>query len=238
MLANAHIGLGDSYESDLPSKAKLRDRLAVLQRKCAEAGLPVMVVFEGWDAAGKGTLIHTLTARLDPRGFEVHPILAPQAFELARPWLWRYWLKIPSSGKWAFFDRSWYGRVLVQRVEGMVNETDCRRALEEILQFERTLVDNGYLIIKLFLHIEEGEQKRRLKSLAADPATSWKVADEDWKNHRRYAKWQRLYDETLEETSTPIAPWHVIPTLSQERATLLVYDVLIREIQQALSNTS
>lgn len=234
MLAKAHTSLNEFYGSDLPDKAALRDRLAELQRACANAKLPVIVVFEGWDAAGKGSLIHTLTAWLDPRGFEVHPIRAPRPFEQSYPWLWRYWLKIPSAGKWAFFDRSWYGRVLVQWMEGVVTGAERSRALEQIGQFERTLADNGYLIVKIFLHIEEDEQRRRLETLANDPATSWKVSDEDWKNNKRYASWYRLYGNTLKETSTSVAPWWVIPTDEEDSATLLVYTILVREMENAL----
>ncbi len=237
MLADAHIALEDFDTSSFPEKAELRDRLSVLQRECADAGLPVIVVFEGWDAAGKGSLIHTLTERLDPRGFDVHPIRAPRDFELSRPWLWRYWLKIPPAGKWAFFDRSWYGRVLVQRVEGMVTKKERKRAIDDIIQFERTLIDNGYLLIKLFLHIEKDEQKRRLNELKADPATSWKVTDEDWTNHRRYLSWYKIYEKTLKHTSTEASPWQVIPTGSAQQATVLVYEVLIREIEKVLIRT-
>lgn len=235
MLGDAHIAAVD--RSDLPDKASLRDRLAELQRECSDAGLPVIVVFEGWDAAGKGSLIHTLTARLDPRGFDVHPIRAPRPFEQSRPWLWRYWLKIPPAGKWAFFDRSWYGRVLVQRVAGTVTKAERKHAVGDIIRFERTLIDNGYLIVKLFLHIEKDEQKRRLDTLSTDPATSWKVTDEDWTNHGRYASWYKLYEKTLKKTSTPISPWHVIPTGPSKRATHSVYEVLIREIEKVLEDS-
>lgn len=237
MLADAQANLADLDPSDFPKKGELRDKLAELQRACVDVGLPVIVVFEGWDAAGKGSLIHALTARLDPRGFDVHPIQAPRPFEQSRPWLWRYWLKIPPAGKWAFFDRSWYGRILVQRVEGMVSKADRKRAHDEILQFERTLVDNGYVIIKLFLHIEKEEQKKRLDALSTDPATSWQVTDEDWANHRRYKTWYRLYEKTLKKTDTERAPWHVIPTASAALATLRVYEVLTSEIQKALEKS-
>lgn len=234
MLADAHLRIEGLVSSGLPSKVALRDRLSELQRASAEAKLPVIVVFEGWDAAGKGSLIHTLTSRLDPRSFDVHPIQAPRPFEQSRPWLWRYWLKIPPSGEWAFFDRSWYGRVLVQHVEGRVSKTDRKRAINDIVQFERTLTDNGYLIVKVFLHIEQNEQKKRLEELSADPATSWRVTSEDWENNRRYKTWYRIYEKTLQKTNMEFARWHVIPTASAELATLSVYEVLTSEIERAL----
>jgi polyphosphate kinase 2 (PPK2 family) len=215
----------------------LRTRLAGLHRASAAAGLPVMVAFEGWDAAGKGSMIHTLTARLDPRGFTVHPVGPPRPFEEARPWLWRYWRMIPARGAWAFFDRSWYGRVLVARMDRLVSEEQWTRAYDEILQFERALTADGYLLVKFFLHIGKDEQRRRLDALMADPVTAWRVGPEDWQNHRRYDAWTRVYDEALARTDTPEAPWTVVPATSLPFARRAVYRTLIDALEARLSST-
>ena len=212
----------------------LQRRLAELHRASAKAELPVMVAFEGWDAAGKGSMIHTLTARLDPRGFRVHPVGPPRPFEEARPWLWRYWQTIPSRGAWAFFDRSWYGRVLVARMDRLVSEEQWTRAYDEILQFERTLAADGYLLLKFFLHIGKDEQRRRLEALMADPVMAWRVGPEDWQNHRRYAVWERVYDEALARTHTPEAPWTVVPATCPFHTRRTVYRTLIDALEARL----
>jgi polyphosphate kinase 2 (PPK2 family) len=131
----------------------LRDHLYALQKASWDAQIPVIILFEGWDAAGKGTSIQKLTARLDPRGFKLYPIRAARTYEKKHPWLWRFWLKIPGRGEWAIFDRSWYGRCLVERMENLISEKEWRRAYRDIVDFERALADDGYLILKFFLHI-------------------------------------------------------------------------------------
>lgn len=212
----------------------LRDRLAELQREGADAGLPVMVAFEGWDAAGKGSLIHTLTERLDPRGFKVHPVQAPRPFEQARPWLWRFWRTVPARGAWALYDRSWYGRVLVERMDRLVEEAAWRRAYDEIFQFERALTADGYLLIKVFLHISKEEQRRRLQALLADPVTVWRVTPEDWQNHHRYDAWRDLYREMLDRTHTPETPWTVLAGTCPNTTRLALYRTLIGALEARL----
>ena len=139
----------------------LRQRLYDLQKAAFDCGMPVVVLFEGWDAAGKGTAINLLTSRLDPRGFQVWPIREARTHEKARPWLWRFWLKLPNYGQIGIFDRSWYGRVLVERVEGLTPEREWRRAYRDIVDFERTIADDGYVIVKFWMHISQKEQKPR-----------------------------------------------------------------------------
>ena len=217
-------------------EADLRDRLAELHRAAIEGGLPLMMAFEGWDAAGKGSMIHTLTERLDPRGFTVHPIRAPRPFEAARPWLWRYWRKIPGYGTWAFYDRSWYGRVLVERMDRLVSKKQWKRAYDEIIQFERALVDDGYLLVKIFLHISKDEQRRRLNELMADPVTTWRVTPEDWQNHHRYDAWLPVYEEALEETHTDAAPWTVLPATDPNATRYAVYRTLIDALDARLAS--
>jgi polyphosphate kinase 2 (PPK2 family) len=177
---------------------RLQNQLYALQKASWDAKIPVIILFEGWDAAGKGTSIQKLTSRLDPRGFKLYPIRAARTYEGKRPWLWRFWLKIPGQGEWAIFDRSWYGRTLVERVEGLIPERDWRRGYRDIVDFERTLADDGYLIIKFFLHISQEEQKRRFEKLSEDPLTAWQVESEDWEHHRNYDEWLLAYEETLD----------------------------------------
>jgi len=188
----------------------LQQRLYDFERAAYDAGLGTVIVFEGWDAAGKGTSIGTLTQRLDPRGFKVWPIRAPRSEEQNHPWLWRFWLKLPNRGQIAIFDRSWYGRVLVERVEGLTPKSDWRKAYRDMVDFERTIADDGYLLIKFLLHISEKEQKRRFRQLEKDPLTAWHVEPEDWEHHRKYGEYLLAYEEMLERTESEWGPWTIV----------------------------
>ena len=137
----------------------LQTRLYDLEKACWDNGVPTIIVFEGWDASGKGTTISALTQRLDPRGFKLYPITAPRTYEQQRPWLWRFWLKVPNRGEMVIFDHSWYGRVLEERVEGTIPEKAWRQAYRDITEFERMLADDGTVILKFFLHISKKEQE-------------------------------------------------------------------------------
>src|SRR5262249_22759445 len=141
----------------------LQLRLNDLEKACWDHHVPTMIVFEGWDAAGKGTIISALTQRLDPRGFKLYPITAPRTYEQLRPWLWRFWLKVPNRGEMVLFDRSWYRRVLDERVEKEIPEKAWRQAFKDIVEFERMLADDGAAILKFFLHISKKEQKERFQ---------------------------------------------------------------------------
>src|SRR3989304_4218661 len=152
----------------------LAERLYEVQKGSWDAAIPVVILFEGWDAAGKGTSVQTLTTPLDPRGFKLKPIQATRSYEKQKPWLWRFWKKLPADGEWAIFDRSWYGRVLVERVENLIPEQEWRKAYRDIADFERTIADDGTLIIKFFLHISKKEQKKRFEKLTADSLTAWR----------------------------------------------------------------
>ncbi|MHC4177009.1 MAG: polyphosphate kinase 2 family protein, partial [Planctomycetota bacterium] len=162
----------ETYKQVFP---EMEIRLGECQRAARAAGVPVLIIFEGWDAAGKGTLINRLTQALDPRGFKVHPISAPDETERLHPWMWRFWTSLPAAGNFAIFDRSWYGRVLFERLEGLTPKRRWREAYREIDQFERQLADAGTVIVKFWLHIGKREQQQRFKRLEANPATEWKV---------------------------------------------------------------
>ena len=147
----------------------LQRQLYDLERAGFEAGMPTIIVFEGWDASGKGTTINMLTQRLDPRGFRVWPIRAARTSEQNRPWLWRFWLKLPNRGEIAIFDRSWYGRVLVERVEKLIPEQEWQKGYRDIVDFEQMLAEDGHLIVKFWLHVSKVEQRRRFRALEKDP---------------------------------------------------------------------
>lgn len=211
-----------------------RERLYELQKMAYETGLSSVIVFEGWDAAGKGTTIQELTNRLDPRGFKVHPIQAPRTEEQEYPWLWRFWMKIPRQKQIAIFDRSWYGRLTIERVEELTPIPDWIRAYEEINEFERTLADDGTVFIKFWLHISRKEQLRRFLLLSSDPLTNWQVTAEDWERHRKYSDYLAAVHDMLENTHTPYAPWTITPSTDKNFRIYQVFKVVIDTLETAL----
>jgi len=215
---------------------RLRMKLYALQKASWDAEIPVIILFEGWDAAGKGTSIQNLTSKLDPRGFKLYPIRAARTYESRRPWLWRFWLKIPGKGEWVIFDRSWYGRTLVERVEGLISERSWRRAYRDIVNFERTLADEGYLIVKFFLHIGRQEQKKRFDKLISDPLTAWQVLPEDWEHHKHYDDWRLAYEETFERTETESGPWTIIEATNRRYTNLKIFQTLANTIETQLAS--
>jgi polyphosphate kinase 2 (PPK2 family) len=182
-----------------------------LERRIFQKGRRAIIAFEGWDAAGKGGAIRRLTERLDPRGFKVYPIAAPRPEEQARHYLWRFWQRLPGPGEIAIFDRTWYGRVLVERIEGFARKDAWRRAYDEINQFEKLLVDDGCPIVKFFLHISKKEQLRRFHEREKDPYKDWKIGPEDWRNRKRWKQYERAIGDMFARTDTRAAPWHLVP---------------------------
>jgi polyphosphate kinase 2 (PPK2 family) len=220
------------YKKIMP---ELRERLYYAQKASWDAGIPVVILFEGWDASGKGTSIQTLTEPLDPRGFKLYPIRAARTYEKKRPWLWRFWAKLPSRGEWAIFDRSWYGRVLVERVEGLIPESEWRLGYRDIVDFERTIADDGHLIIKFFLHISKQEQKRRFEKLIQDPLSAWHVAPEDWEHHRRYDEWYLAYEEMLERTDSEWGNWTIVEATNRRHTQVKIFKTLINALEGRLN---
>lgn len=218
--------------------ADLKVKLGTLQREIRAKNIPVIIVFEGWDAAGKGTLINRLLLSLDPRGFKVNPINPPTTDEEFRPFLWRFWTKTPANGQIAIFDRSWYGRVQVERVDKLVPKKTWQRAYAEITSFERQLADSGAVIVKLFLHISPKEQKKRFKKLAANKATAWKVTKDDWRHHRQHKKYLAAIEEMLAKTSTEFAPWTIVEAHDRRFATLKVFKTVCAALETKLNSAS
>jgi polyphosphate kinase 2 (PPK2 family) len=234
MLEKVDLGKKIKKKEYKRRRKKLRTRLYDLQKACWDAGIPTMVVFEGWDAAGKGTSINVLTQRLDPRGFSLHAIQAPRTYETHMPWLWRFWLKIPNYGEMAIFDRSWYGRVLVERVEELTPKEEWRKAYRDIVNFERTLSDDGYVIVKFFLHISKKEQKRRFKKIEKDPLEAWRVQPEDWEHHKKYDEYVLAIEEMLERTDTEWGRWTIVEATNKRWTHTKIFETLINRMEEEL----
>jgi AMP-polyphosphate phosphotransferase len=171
---------------------------------------PVIIVFEGWDAAGKGGAIKRITEKLDPRGYVVYPISSPHGEDRTRHYLYRFWRRLPERGQIAIFDRSWYGRVLVERVEGFATEAEWRRAYKEINSFERQLRDFGTVVAKFWIHISREEQLRRFEERKAIGYKAWKLTEEDWRNREKWGAYEEAVEQMLVKTSTTTAPWTLI----------------------------
>jgi polyphosphate kinase 2 (PPK2 family) len=195
---------------------------------------PVAIVFEGWDAAGKGGAIRRLTEKIDPRGYVVYSIAAPHGDEATHHYLWRFWRRLPEEGQIAIFDRSWYGRVLVERIEGFCTEEEWKRAYREINQFERQLVDFGTILFKFWIHISPDEQIRRFNSRASDPLRSWKLTEEDWRNREKWGLYEDAVNEMLLKTSTVSAPWTVVEGNSKTYARVKVLKTVVDKLAEEL----
>lgn len=220
------------FEAEMPG---LERRLYDLEKACWDAGIPSVIVFEGWDASGKGSTINALTQHLEPRGFRLYPIRGPRTMEQHLPWLWRFWIKLPNYGQMAIFDRSWYGRVLVKRIEKMVPPKLWKRAFQDIVDFERTIADDGYVIIKFFLHISKKEQAQRFRKLERDPLESWHVQKEDWQHHKHYEEYVDAIEAMLERTETEWGPWTVVEATDRRWTRHKVFSTIVGRLEQALA---
>lgn len=209
-------------------------KMGELQRRAKEAGIPVMLVFEGWDAAGKGTLINKVLQALDPRGFNVYSTKVPTENERFHPFLWRFWTITPEKGRIAFYDRSWYRRVTIDRLDSELNEDKINNSFEDIINFERQMTDSGVVLLKFFLHISKKEQMRRFMKLQNDPATEWRVTKEDLHSHHYYDEYLKIYDDMIERTHFGHAPWVVIEANEKRFATIKIYNTILSALEKAL----
>jgi AMP-polyphosphate phosphotransferase len=196
---------------------------------------PVVIVFEGWDAAGKGGVIKRITERLDPRGYVVYPISAPQGEDQTRHYLYRFWRRLPERGNIAIFDRSWYGRVLVERVEGFAKEEEWKCAFKEINAFERQLREFGMVLLKFWLHISHDEQLRRFEQRRAIGYKAWKLTEEDWRNREKWGAYEDAVEEMLVKTSTTLAPWTLVEGNDKYWARIKVLSHLVEALSDELS---
>ncbi len=220
----------DDYK---PKLKELQLKLLNYTRELSEARRSLIIVFEGPDAAGKGGAIKRIAERLDPRLLRVHSVVKPTAEEYQRHYLWRFWNKLPSYGKTVIFDRSWYGRLLVERVEGFATEKEWKRAYDEINEFERLLTDDGAIIVKFYLHISKDEQLFRFKRREGDPYKHWKINDEDWRNRRKWEEHNTAAEDMFEKTSTENSPWAVVAANYKWYARLKVLKSLAEALERA-----
>jgi polyphosphate kinase 2 (PPK2 family) len=213
--------------------AQLRLTLGGLIGDC-QVGPPLIIVFEGWDASGKGGAIKRLTTPLDPRHVRVSQFAAPTPDEKRHHFLGRFWPALPGWGGMTVFDRSWYGRVLVERVEGFASEDEWRRAYGEIDDFERSLAQEGAIIVKFWLHVSSEEQLKRFEVRGNDPLKSWKLTDEDWRNRDKRPQYVEAVEEMLGRTDQPHAPWHVVAGDSKRFARVEVVRLVNEEIEKGM----
>ena len=220
----------EEYKKELK---KLQARLSELHNKIYERKIPVILCYEGWDAAGKGGNIRRVAYPLDPRGFDVHPIASPLPHELNRQYLWRFWTRLPRTGHICIFDRTWYGRVMVERLEGFCSEKDWKRAFNEINEFERQLTDWGAVVIKFWIHIDPDTQLARFTERQNTPEKQWKITDEDWRNREKWPQYEEAVDEMLQKTSTKNAPWYIIESNDKKYARIRTLKIVIDALEKA-----
>ncbi|MGY1739788.1 MULTISPECIES: polyphosphate kinase 2 family protein [unclassified Blastococcus] len=229
------------------SKKEGKDQLRAAQRRLVhlrlllggqlgsgELGPPLCVLFEGWDASGKGGAIKRLVEELDPRHVRVAQFAAPTHDEKRHHFLWRFWPVLPGWGGMAVLDRTWYGRVLVERVEGFAPEAAWQRAYQEISDLETTLAAEGMIIVKFWVHVSPEEQLRRFESRRDDPLRAWKLTDEDWRNRDKRGAYEAAVEEMLHRTDTPVAPWHVVAGDDKRWARVCVVRTVCEAVEAAL----
>ena len=228
-----HPGLDFAdYERRL---ASLQGVLQLIQQAYLGSSERALIVLEGWDTAGKGGVVRRLGWALDPRSFKVHPISAPDQHERAEHYLQRFWRHLPQNGQIVVFDRSWYGRVMVERVEGLATQAEWRRAYREINEFERVLTDSGVRLVKLFLHITSKEQARRFRDRLINPLKRWKLSYEDFRNRTRRADYVAAIEDMLGETSTKFAPWYLIPANDKPFGRIAAFRILAERLGRGVT---
>lgn len=218
-----------------PRIASLRRRLLRLQQACWHAEIPTLVVFEGWDAAGKGDVIRKLTERLEPRGYSVHYLTdAPRSAEADLPWMWRFWNDLPAQGTLALFDRSWYRRLLLERLGGQADLLRWRRGLRDIVDFERMLADDGHVIVKLFFHVSEDVQRERFEAWSENPGTSWKALVGEWTELAPYTQQLDLWEQLLQGSEAAWAPWTFVSAHDRWWARVQAFETVVTALEDAL----
>ncbi len=231
------ISLKDKVLTDEEYQLQLKacqKKLRELHNKLYRKRIPVILAYEGWDAAGKGGNIKRIASALDPRGYEVQPIASPEPHEKARHYLWRFWNRLPKDGHITIFDRTWYGRVMVERLEGFCSENDWQRAYNEINEFEKELADWGGVVIKFWVQIDKDTQLERFTLRQNTPEKQWKITDEDWRNREKWDLYEEAVNEMLQKTNTPFAPWYVLESNDKKYARIKALKTVIKEIEKRL----
>lgn len=213
---------------------QLQHRLGELHNRLYRKKVPVIIAYEGWDAAGKGGNIKRLTEALDPRGYEVYPIASPEPHEKARHYLWRFWNRMPKDGHIAIFDRTWYGRVMVERLEGFCSENDWMRAYNEMNEFEKELHDWGAVIIKFWVQIDKETQLKRFTDRQNTPEKQWKITDEDWRNREKWDQYEEAVNEMIQKTSTTYAPWYILESVDKKYARIKALQIVVDALEKSL----
>ena len=242
--------LSDRYKKGVLSKVDLskslsreeyKEKLDKLQKKVEKLHselyrlrIPVILCFEGWDAAGKGGAIKRLTSHLDPRGYKVCPTPAPNDVEKVHHYLWRFWNNVPKDGHIAIYDRTWYGRVMVERIEGFCSEDDWRRAYREINEFEAHMIHHGAVVLKFWIDIDKDEQERRFHERMNNPEKQWKITDEDWRNREKWDQYEEAVNEMIERTSTEKAPWIIVEGNSKYYARIKVLKTVVKALEEKI----
>jgi polyphosphate kinase 2 (PPK2 family) len=214
--------------------AEMQETLQRVQQAYLGTAHRAIIVLEGWDTAGKGGVVRRLGWALDPRSFKVHAIAAPNSREKSLHYLQRFWERLPTHGQIVVFDRSWYGRVLVERVEAYATRTEWRRAYNEINDFERMLLEDGTRLVKIFLHITPEEQMRRFHARLTDPLKRWKLSYEDFRNHRRWKDYETAVEDMVETTSTKRAPWHLVPANDKPFGRLATFRIIADRLSKGV----
>ncbi len=234
ILGKADLSLSYTKEEYKKKLNKLQKKMERLHGELYRRRIPVVLGFEGWDAGGKGGAIKRLTERMDPRGYVVHPTASPNDIEKAHHYLWRFWTDMPKAGHVTIFDRTWYGRVMVERIEGFCSKQEWQRAYKEINDMERDLTDAGAIVLKFWMQIDKEEQARRFKERQENPEKQWKITEEDWRNREKWDQYEEAVDEMLIRTSTPGAPWIVVEGNCKYYARIKVLETVVKAIEDRL----
>ena len=234
ILSKADLSLSYTREEYKEKLDKLQKKMDKLHGELYRRRIPVVLGFEGWDAGGKGGAIKRLTAKMDARGYVVNPTASPNDIEKAHHYLWRFWRAMPKDGHVAIFDRTWYGRVMVERIEGFCTTEEWKRAYKEINDMEKDLYNAGAIVIKFWMHIDKDEQERRFKERQENPEKQWKITDEDWRNREKWDQYEDAVNEMLMRTSTDYAPWVVVEGNSKYYARVKVLQTVVDAIEERL----
>lgn len=234
ILGKADLSLTYSKEEYKKRLEKLQKKMEKLHGELYRRRIPVVLGFEGWDAGGKGGAIKRLTEKMDPRGYVVHPTASPNDIEKAHHYLWRFWTDMPKAGHVTIFDRTWYGRVMVERIEGFCSKQEWQRAYKEINSMEKDLTDAGAIVLKFWMQIDKEEQERRFRARQENPEKQWKITDEDWRNREKWDQYEDAVNEMLIRTSTPNAPWIVVEGNCKYYARIKVLESVVEAIEEKL----
>ena len=234
ILAKADLSLSYSKEEYRKRLEQLQKKMEKLHGELYRRRIPVVLGFEGWDAGGKGGAIKRLTEKMDPRGYVVHPTASPNDIERAHHYLWRFWVDMPKAGHITIFDRTWYGRVMVERIEGFCTKQEWQRAYKEINAMEHDLASAGAIVLKFWMQIDKDEQERRFRARQENPDKQWKITDEDWRNREKWDQYEEAVNEMLIRTSTPDAPWIVVEGNCKYYARIKVLQTVVDAIEARL----